>query len=169
MLSLYARLDQCSRNVTRSVGRYNTVSYVAANFLQLFLCEQFRVLSPKPREFKAHKPQRLDGVERVRSSQLDCRGRRWYETPKKEKKPLSWLIDEDGSYSFRPFSYTPRGILPICFYSPKDGGKTKSLTVRSTLPGGLMRLLAALTPSTLPSKFENDKMLVTHSTQQPLQ
>lgn len=68
--SLYARLDECSRKITRSFGRYNVVSCVDANFLQLFLWEQFRVLAPQPREFKAPQPLLVDGVERVRSFKL---------------------------------------------------------------------------------------------------
>lgn len=35
--ALYARLDECIRNVVRPVGRYDMVTYVDRNFLQLFL------------------------------------------------------------------------------------------------------------------------------------
>lgn len=31
--SLYARLDECSKNITQSVERYDVVSYMDANFL----------------------------------------------------------------------------------------------------------------------------------------
>lgn len=55
--SLYARFDECSRKITRPIGRYDVVSYVDSNFLQLFMWERFRVLLPKPREFKAPTPQ----------------------------------------------------------------------------------------------------------------
>lgn len=34
--SLYAWLDECCRNVNRSMGRYDAVSYIEANLLQLF-------------------------------------------------------------------------------------------------------------------------------------
>lgn len=93
--------------MTTSVKQYDVVSYVDAKFLQLFLWKQLRVLSPKSREFKARKPQGVDGVERVRPSQLASRARRCYGIPKEEKKLLSWLISKEGSYRFRPFSYTP--------------------------------------------------------------
>lgn len=46
--SLYAHLEECLRNITRSFGRYDVVSFVDTNFLQLFLWERFRVLFPKP-------------------------------------------------------------------------------------------------------------------------
>lgn len=63
--SLYVRLDECSRNGTWSIGRYDVVSYVDANFLRLFLFEQFQGLAPEPRVFKAPQPQIMDRVERV--------------------------------------------------------------------------------------------------------
>lgn len=43
--SLYARLDQCSCYIFKSVGQYDVVSYVDASFLQMFLWETFRALS----------------------------------------------------------------------------------------------------------------------------
>lgn len=39
--AFHARINKCSRNITRSVGRYDVVSYVGANSLQLFLLERF--------------------------------------------------------------------------------------------------------------------------------
>lgn len=67
---LYARLDEATRNVTRSMGRYAVVSYVDANFLQLFLWERFKGLAPKPRAFKAPRPQLVDGVKKVKEPLL---------------------------------------------------------------------------------------------------
>lgn len=50
--SLYARIDECSRNITQSLRRYYIVAYVDTNFLLLFLWERFRVLSPQPRDLR---------------------------------------------------------------------------------------------------------------------
>lgn len=63
--SLYVGLDECSRWVIKSVNRYDVVSYVNASFLQMFLLERFRALSPVPFEFKLVKPQNvvIDGVK----------------------------------------------------------------------------------------------------------
>lgn len=33
--------------------------------------------------------------------------------PVTPRKPLWEVIDEEGSYNSRPYSYTPRGALPI--------------------------------------------------------
>lgn len=44
--ALYTRLVEYSKNIAQSIGRYDVVSYVDANFLQLFLWESFRALSP---------------------------------------------------------------------------------------------------------------------------
>lgn len=35
--TLYTQLDECACNIIRSVGRYDVVSYVDANFVQLFM------------------------------------------------------------------------------------------------------------------------------------
>lgn len=51
--SLYARLDECSQNVTRSMGNYDAVSYIEANFLQLFLWERFEAFALEACVFKA--------------------------------------------------------------------------------------------------------------------
>lgn len=40
----YARLDECSKNMIRLVGRYAVVTYVVRNLLQLFLCERITTL-----------------------------------------------------------------------------------------------------------------------------
>lgn len=116
--SLFARLDECCQNVVRSMGRYDAVSYIEANFLQLFLWERFEGLAPEARPFKAPQPQVVDGVECVKTSHLASPARRWYGQPREEKVSLLFLVDEEGSYNFRPYSYTPPGILPLNFYSP---------------------------------------------------
>lgn len=69
---LYARLGECSE--IRWVDRYEVVIYVDVNFLQLFLWERFRALSPIPKEFKPVKHQVVDGIEKVKTSLLKCRG-----------------------------------------------------------------------------------------------
>lgn len=50
---------RCSQNVIRSMGSYDAVSYIEANFLQLFLWERFEALAPEARVFKAPQPQPL--------------------------------------------------------------------------------------------------------------
>lgn len=50
--SLFKRLDECGRHIACSVGRYDVISYVEVNFLQLFLWERFEKLAPVPREFR---------------------------------------------------------------------------------------------------------------------
>lgn len=46
--SLFKRLDECGRHITRSVGRYDVICYVDVNFLQLFVWERFAKLAPVP-------------------------------------------------------------------------------------------------------------------------
>lgn len=53
-------------------------------------------------EFKSVKPWMVDGVEKVKTSLLKCRGLRWYGVtwPKELRKPFSSIIDNEGSYNF---------------------------------------------------------------------
>lgn len=77
-----------------------------------------------------------------------------------------WLVDEEGSYKFRPYSFTSRGILPIALYSPKSGAEPRSLRARSLLPKDLKILLVVLAPS--PLKSESGEGLTTYSPQRLL-
>lgn len=61
--ALYAQLDERVRNAIQSVGRHDVVTYIDANFLQLFIWERFHMLSPEPNELKVVIPQRIDGGE----------------------------------------------------------------------------------------------------------
>lgn len=67
--SLYARLDQCSCYIFKSVVQYDVVSYVDASFLQMFLWETFRALSSKPVDFEPVKSQKVNvtGVEKEKT------------------------------------------------------------------------------------------------------
>lgn len=72
--AFYARLNKYSKNITRSVGRYDVVSYVDDNFLQLFLWERFLAISPMNRGFKIVTLQLVDGMERIKMSLLNLEG-----------------------------------------------------------------------------------------------
>lgn len=48
--SFYAQLDNCIRNVTFSVGRYDVVTHVDSAFHQIFLWESFGNIAPKSME-----------------------------------------------------------------------------------------------------------------------
>lgn len=165
--TMYARLDEAARNTTRSMGRYDVVSYVDANFLQLFLWERFEGLAPKPRNFKVPRPQIVDGVEKVKTSLLASRARRWYGQACEEKVPLIHLIDEEGTYNFRPYSLAPPGVLPVGLYSPVVS-EERSLQERPALPEELKMLLAILAPTMLPSITETGEVLTSYSPQRLL-
>lgn len=107
----------------------------------------------------------MDEVKRVRSFQLVSQVRSGYGKQEKGKRSLSYLTDEKGSYSFRPNSYIPRGVLLVSLYSPKSGGKPKSLRARLSLPDDLKLLLAMMTPITLSLKSESGEAMVTYNSQ----
>lgn len=81
-----------------------------------------------PGEFKAIDSQLVEGIRKVRTSQLKFRGRRLYRVTLLTeilKKPQAQVIDKEGSYNSRPYFYTPRRILPITLY--EQSGHTVSL------------------------------------------
>lgn len=47
----YAQLDECTSNISPTVGRYNVVIHVDSNILQVFIYERFPSITPKPTEF----------------------------------------------------------------------------------------------------------------------
>lgn len=128
--SLYACLNECTRNITQSLGQYNVVSYVDVNFLQLFLWERFQGLSTKPRVFKAPQtpargcgqegevfPARLSGEKMVQAT--------------KRGEGAPYVIDRrGGKLQLSTLQFYPRGVLPIALHSPKSGGEPKSLRAR---------------------------------------
>lgn len=105
----------------------------------------------------------MDGVERVKTSYLASWARRWYRSPREEKISLLLLIDEEGSYNYRPYNYIPPGVLSLNMYSATS--EVRSLGHRSKFPEELKTFLAVLTPITLPSKFESREVLTTYSPQ----
>lgn len=102
----------------------------------------------------------------MKTSHLASRARRWYGQQREEKISLLLLIDEEGSYNFRPYSYIPPRILPLNFYSQTS--EVRSLRHRSSLPEELKSFLALLTPITLHSRSESGEVLTTYSPQRLL-
>lgn len=119
--SLFSRLDECAHNMVRSVGRYDVVSYVEANFLQMFLWERFCHLAPQPLEFEPVPPVVVNGVQKVQTSRLVDRSRRWFGASWSEtqRRTLRHVIDEEASFVFCPYSHTPAGVLPNLMYASR--------------------------------------------------
>lgn len=64
---------------------------------------------PEPIEFEAILPPRTDGVDKVQTSLLKCQERRWSEEgwPKTPRRTLRLVIDDEATFNFRPYSFTP--------------------------------------------------------------
>lgn len=73
--SLYKRLDECGRHIGRSVGRYDVISYVEVNFLQLYLWERFEKLAPISQEFPLSQRGGYRGSIRWKRPSSKCEGR----------------------------------------------------------------------------------------------
>lgn len=78
LCSLYKRLDECGRNIAGSVGHFDVVCYVEANFLQLFLWELFASMAPVPSALDLVPAKRVQRVLKVETSLLKVRGTRWF-------------------------------------------------------------------------------------------
>lgn len=64
------------------------------------------MLAPKPLEFEPVPVQRVDDVDKVQTSLLKSRGRRWFgagwsETP---RRTLRQIIDDEASFNLRPYT-----------------------------------------------------------------
>lgn len=77
----------------------------------------------KFKEFKDIKPRVVAGVEKIKTSRLKYWGLRWYRGTWLEelRKPLSNIVDDECRYNFRPYAYTPRGILSNLFMLNRAG------------------------------------------------
>lgn len=160
-LALFMHIWTSPRRMSpQSVSRYDMVNYANRNFLQLFLWEGFQAFSSIPREFKAIKPQMINGVE-DKDSHLKPEGRRCYEVtwPEAPRKPLWQVIDEKGNYNFRPYAYTLLRVLTVPFYA--QSSKVTSLKSRSSVPSDLQILLAMITPTMLPLRSGKGETLIT--------
>lgn len=93
--SLYARLDECSRSVFRSVDRYNVVSYVNASFLQMFMWESFGAFTLMLVKLELIKPEKviMEGAEREKTSYHKPRGLMWSKVKLEEVRKTSEPAD----------------------------------------------------------------------------
>lgn len=161
--SLYKSLDECGRNITRSVGRFDVVCYVEANFLQLYLWERFASIAPVPTTFAPVPAQRVQGVLKVDASLLRVRGTRWFgvKRPDQSGVPLREVIDEEDQFTFRTYSSAPAGVLPNLIYPARSG--LTQLRPMSSVSLALKNLLAVVLPTSLPLRSEEGDDLVAYN------
>lgn len=103
------------RTTIRTIPRwYDLVSYADPNFLKLFLCGEVRGALP-PKVSKAVQPERVDRMDKIKTSLLKFRGLRWFEAawPDAPRKTLSQVINQEASFKFRPYSFMSRGVSPM--------------------------------------------------------
>lgn len=161
--SLYARLDECSRWVFKSVGQYAMVSYIDASFPQVFLLERFGALSPRPVELELLKPHKviIGGVGKEKTSRHKPRALRLSEVkPEEGRKPPCKLIDFEKSFNFRPYAYTSRGVTPNLFHAES------SEEIRWFLEGTYrlaLLLIGVVAPALLPSKLGSSESTMSYS------
>lgn len=92
---------------------------------------------PPAFEFEAVKLEKVvvDGEEREKTTKCKHRGLRFVGMKMQPKKMLSKVIDIEKNYIFRPYSYTPREILPLQLYL--EVSKEISIVPKAKSPLGL--------------------------------
>lgn len=96
-----------------------------------------------------------------KGSHYKSRGLRWSSVKATDKKTLSRVIDVEKNYSFKPYSYTPRGVTPLLFYS--DSSRGVSMVPRVDIPPAVCFLLAIVIPALLGSKLETKESVMSYS------
>lgn len=109
------------------------------------------MLAPEPLEFEPVPLLRVDGVNKMQTSLLKCRGRRWFgaswsETP---RRTLRQVIDDEANFNFRPYSHTPIEVLPNLMFARRS--ESIPLRPRSSISVALKNLVAVLVPTCLRS------------------
>lgn len=91
----------------------------------------------------------IDEEEREKTFHCKPWGLRWAGEP---KKSLSKMIDIEKNYNFWLYSYIPRGVSPLLFYS--EANKEIAMVPRADIPFAAQFLLAIVATALLPSKFD---------------
>lgn len=100
----------------------------------------------------------------MQTSRLVGRLRRWFGTswPEMPRRTLREIIEEEASFIFCPYSYTPAGILPTLMYASRRSIQTP-LQPRTQVSVALKNLVAVLALTSLPSRSENGDVLVQYN------
>lgn len=119
--SLFHRLVECVENMVKSMGLI-VVSYANTSFLQLFMWERFKTLGSKLAEFddtvEMVEIEEVNGVVKlVPAKPIKMRAERWSNLKQHKSKELLKYIDLEKHLVFRPYTFTPRGIIEVKLYA----------------------------------------------------
>lgn len=119
LASLYTRPDECVANAAWSLGRYDVVSHMDFDYLQMFLWERFRALASNPVGYFAMVHSEIGGmagptgmmnVYRARSSP-------WVGVKQSSGKSSAKVIDKEENPNFKLYAFAPTAIYthPILY------------------------------------------------------
>lgn len=145
-------LDSMTACTTSSALLVDTMLWLTHLFSNISIGEICGFV-PKPVEFKDVKPEKMmvDGEEREKTSHYKPR------VKAKTKKTPSKVIDDKKSYNLRPYSYSPRGISPLLFYS--ESSKEITMITWMDIPIAVLFLLAIVAHALLFFKLDTKMVL----------
>lgn len=116
--SLYARLDECIGNITRTMGRYHVVTHAESIFL--FLSGEVPINRPKTHRVSYGGQGGGDGdgllkqdkgIRHIQASGMEV----LLDTKVLTSRSLANVLHKEENFCSRPYSYTPWGCLnPRC-------------------------------------------------------
>ncbi|XP_028058335.1 uncharacterized protein LOC114262178 [Camellia sinensis] len=156
--NLYYRLDLLHRDMVRSVGRYESVSFIHSQFLLCFFFERFPKFAPTPTVFEAEVLREI--VDKDGIPVLNTDGSRTFEKAKScqplitrwsrtiSTLSLNTLVDDPRRFMARPYVCPPVGVATPLIYH----GSSRSVffPLPKNIHAPFVDMLIMIRPSSLP-------------------
>ncbi|KAF5933453.1 hypothetical protein HYC85_029624 [Camellia sinensis] len=156
--NLYYRLDLLHRDMVRSVGRYEPVSFIHSQFLLCFFFERFPKFAPAPTVFEAEVLREI--VDKDGIPVLDTDGSRTFGKAKSYQPlitrwsrtistlSLNTLVDDPRRFVARPYVCPPVGVATPLIYH--GSSRSVSFPLPKNIPAPFVDMLIMIRPSSLP-------------------
>ncbi|GMP35321.1 hypothetical protein CsSME_00007800 [Camellia sinensis var. sinensis] len=156
--NLYYRLDLLHRDMVRSVGRYEPVSFIHSQFLLCFFFERFPKFAPAPTVFEAEVLREI--VDKDGIPVLDTDGSRTFEKAKScqplitrwsrtiSTLSLNTLVDDPQRFVAQPYVCPPVGVAAPLIYH--GSSRSVSFPLPKNIPAPFVDMLIMIRPSSLP-------------------
>lgn len=147
---------QCIANLTRSLGRYNVVSHVDSDFLQMLLWERFGTLAPTPIEYFTMVPNRAGVINLMRATSIyRAHKLRWSGVKLSADKSFAVAIYKEENFNFGLYVFIPTDIHRVKIL--EEVSLEVALVPRSTVPLKFQFFLGIVTPMLVSFMLESEK------------